>query len=114
MLTLLKRIFLSILTGIVLLGTGGAFYLFQTEIIDTRMDPSGNYRIETSARRIDSALPRMPGQSSDLPVFVEIFDKQNRSLGRLFVPMRQMAYVEFTENGARIESVGSWNFKQDL
>lgn len=112
MLRLLKRIILSLLAGIFLLGLGIAFYLFQTEIIETSSDPSGHYRIEISARRIDTTLPRMPGQSSDLPVFVEIFDQQNRSLGRMPVPVRQMADVEFTKQGAVIQSVGSWNFKQ--
>lgn len=108
----IKKILWVSLLACFMLGLGLIIYLLQTEVIEATLDPSGTYRVETSARRLDRILPRMPGQASDLPVFVEIFDQNNRSLGRMHVPMWQMAGVQFTEDGAFIPLIGRWNFKQ--
>lgn len=50
-----------------------------------------------------------PGSGSDKPGFVEIFDS-NGSLGRIPVPMLQMAQVEWSKDKAEIKLIGEWDF----
>jgi hypothetical protein len=86
----------------------------RTTYSETR-DPSGRYMARISYHSWRSLVPMAPGSSGDKPCFVEIFDVSNqgarRSMGRLPVPMLQLAALEWTTDGAEIPLIGAWDFE---
>ena len=93
----------------------GAAALHRT-ISSVNADPTGNYLAEVSYRTFYSFIPMAPGSSSDKPGFVEIFKQESNqkrvSLGRIPVPMLQMAGVEWMSQGAVVALVGEWDFEK--
>ena len=74
------------------------------------LSPDGRFRVVTSKRWILGLLPHMPGQGSDDPGSVTIYETaSNRSLGRQPVDMLSFAYdIRWSEDRAYIPAVASW------
>ena len=71
-------------------------------------DPSGKYTCIVSYRRYLSWIPMSPGSGSDKPGFAEIIDDKG-SLGRIPIPMLQLAGIKWNKDTAEIELIGEWN-----
>ncbi len=76
-------------------------------------DPNGRYLARITFNTYLSFIPMPMGSSGDKPGFVEIFDQDGDSMGRIPVPMLQLANVEWTPTGARVMMIGSWDFAKD-
>jgi hypothetical protein len=74
-------------------------------------DPTGQYVAKLSYRTFYSFIPMSPGSSSDKPGFVEIFNKNGESMGRVPVPSLQLGGVLWKPDGADVQMIGEWNFK---
>lgn len=81
-------------------------------IYSQQRSPDGRYSAQVTYKTYLSFLPTMPGQGSDKAGFVEIFDNTGRSMGRMPIPMLQMADIRWRADGAEIKLVGQWNFGQ--
>jgi hypothetical protein len=73
-------------------------------------DPTGRYVAKISYRSFYSLIPTAPGSSSDKPGFVEIFNQQGQSMGRIPLPVLQMVQIDWEPSGASIPAVAEWNF----
>lgn len=81
----------------------------QTTFLELK-DPSGRYLARITFSTYLSFIPMPIGSSGDKPGFVEIFDRDGESMGRIPVPMLQLANVEWTPTGAEVMMIGSWDF----
>lgn len=108
----LKHAFAGLLSLLALAVCIVIIILFQRTTLEEYTDPTAQYRVEISAYLIDQAAIRMPGQSGDIPVLVEIFDQHENSMGRMPVLMRNIADVRFNGSEAAIDLIGHWNFQK--
>lgn len=99
------------MSGVVVAATV-ASYLFSREEVSRFSGPAGKYTVVISKRRYQSHVMRMPGQGSDAPGVVEIFDATGVSYGRVPVEMLQLADVRWTSSGAEIPLIGEWDFQR--
>lgn len=81
----------------------------QTTFLELR-DPSGRYLARITFSTFLSFIPMPMGSSGDKPGFVEIFDQNGESMGRIPVPMLQLSNVEWTPTGAQVMMIGGWDF----
>ncbi len=81
----------------------------QTTFLELK-DPSRRYLARITFSTYLSFIPMPIGSSGDKPGFVEIFDRDGESMGRIPVPMLQLANVEWTPTGAEVMMIGSWDF----
>ena len=88
------------------------FLAFNHKTISYQVsDPTGQYVAKLSYRTFYSLIPMSPGSSSDKPGFVEIFNKSGDSMGQIPVPSLQLGGVFWKPNGADVQMIGEWNFK---
>lgn len=98
---------------IILVGIGVVILLFQEDEYLRVTSPDGKYTAIVTYRRYQALLPMGPGQSSDKPGFIRIEDSSGSNLGKIPLPMVQMAYdLEWTPTGAEIRLVGEWDFSR--
>ena len=108
--SLRKSIFLWLLSAFLLVVMLLVFALnHQTTFLELK-HPSGRYLARITFSTYLSFIPMPIGSSGDKPGFVEIFDQDGESMGRIPVPMLQLANVEWTPTGAEVMMIGSWDF----
>ena len=89
----------------------GLFFLYEHRTVyRVEKDPSGAFTAVVSYRTFYSFIPMPIGSSSDKPGFVEIFDRNNKSMGRLPIAMLQLADIRWKKNGAFINPFHTWDF----
>jgi hypothetical protein len=103
----------------VLLGAFSVFGLAVTLFLFSRReefrfsDPTGRYTAVVTTRRYQGFIMRFPGQGSDAAGFVEIFDRNGKSYGRVPVDILWFVHeLEWTGTGAELISAGAaqWDF----
>jgi hypothetical protein len=105
-----RRVLLCLLSAFLLGVMLLAFALnHKTTFLELR-DPSGRYLARITFSTFLSFIPMSPGSSGDKPGFVEIFDRDGESMGRIPVPMLQLSNVQWTPTGAEVLMIGSWDF----
>jgi hypothetical protein len=105
-----KRLWLWMLSALLLVAVVLALALNHRTTYREYRDPSGRYLVRISVKTFQSFVPMMPGSSSDKPCFVEIFDRNGESMGRIPVPMLQLVDMEWAPNGAEVKMIGGWDF----
>lgn len=96
----------------VLVIAAGVYLRSRVEVIRLS-SPSGDHTVVVSERRFETFLPRAPGDGRGAPGFVEIFDRNGSSCGRIPVPMIQFTDdLEWTPTGAAIRLVGEWDLQR--
>ena len=95
----------------VILVAGSGFYLLSRIEVD-RLAGLDDYTVVISKRRYESFLMRAPGDGGSAPGFIEIFDRNGASCGRVPVPTVECRYdIRWTSSEAEIPAVAEWNFK---
>lgn len=89
----------------------GGFGVLHLEVHHSEfLSPDGRFRVVASKRWIHGLLPSMPGQGSDAPGSINLYEVgSNRNLGRQAVDMVSFAYdIRWSEDRAHIPAVASW------
>ncbi len=88
-------------------------FLFSREEVYRYKSPSGDHTVVVTKYNYESFVIRFPGGGSDAPGFIEIFDRNGESCGRVPVPMIQFyGNLFWRETGAYIPALAEWDFKQ--
>ena len=103
---------LSLFIFIACLSVGFLLFSLETHHSSSK-SPDGYFTAIVTYKSYLSALPMMPGSSSDKPCFVEIVDSTGTSMGKIPVPMLQMAIITWGKNKASIKMVGEWDFMKN-
>jgi hypothetical protein len=106
-----KRPIQALIGVFVALALALTLFLFSRGEVSRLNDPSGRYTLVVSKLRYQSFIFRFPGDSGGPPGFVEIFDRGEKSFGRVSVEMINFAgAIEWTSSGASIPAVAEWDF----
>lgn len=75
--------------------------------------PDKKYRAVVRTKFISGLFPAMPGQGSDSPGSITLYDANTgKNLGKRKLDMLQRAHeIEWTDDGAKIKFVPEWKFK---
>lgn len=108
-----KSLFISLLSMCLIIGVGFITFNHCTTY-RTIMEPNGDYTAVVTFKTYLSFLPMSPGSSSDKAGFIEIFDNESNSLGKMPIPMLQLASIHWHENGAgaSVKTRGEWDFNE--
>ena len=104
-----KTIGIAILTTVTAIAT--ALWFMETPHTEI-ISPNGKYHAIVSKRLLFGLLPAFPGQGSDSPGSITIYEiTTGKNMGRRKLEMVLMAHdLEWSDNGAKIKSVAYWNF----
>jgi hypothetical protein len=105
-----------LLVRIMVLGivaAGFATCCLHRTVAEKRINPSGEYCAEISYCTFLGYLPMGPGQGSDKPGFVEIFNLNGESQGWVGIPMLWVADdLRWTDHGATVNTKAVWDFEK--
>lgn len=102
--------------GLTLLTSGliwAVIYLSIAQVEYTRLaDPAGEYEAVVTYSKIHHFMPGMPGQGSDRPGTISVYDRKGNFYGSGSLNFIRDGYeIEWTENGASLPFVGEWDFE---
>lgn len=100
----------TILLGSSLIWTVVYLLIAQVEY-DRFADPTGKYEVVLTYPKLYHFMPAMPGQGSDMSGSIAIYDRQGNFYGGDSLDfVRDGHSIEWTDNGASLQSVGEWDF----
>ncbi|MEL6334048.1 MAG: hypothetical protein AAFQ76_15820 [Cyanobacteria bacterium J06626_26] len=102
--------------GLTLMTSGliwAVIYLSIAQVEYTRLaDPAGEYEAIVTYSKIHHFMPGMPGQGSDRPGTISVYDRKGNFYGSGSLNFIRDGYeIEWTENGASLPFVGEWDFE---
>ena len=87
--------------------------LYSESEVARMVDPSGEYTAVVTFRKYQAIIPGSPGDGSSKSGYIEVYDSQGRSYGRIPVGLIQQSDdLEWTDSGAMIPAYCEWNFQK--
>jgi len=98
---------------LLVLALASGFCLFSRVEVERFSAQPGDYTVVVSKRRYESFMMRAPGDGRGAPGFIELFDNEGKSCGRIPVPMISCRDdLRWSSAGAEIPLVGEWDFRR--